>query len=265
MQSSASEASPGSQQDVRSWLKSATEAVHEALHQQALLLAIQESRIDLTGYQQVLSSFLAAFTYVQQACTSARKQGLTDLPSVIDLDQHIALLQADLQYCYTQSTKSTKSANQQQSPIALTSNTITSLPPANLPSALAKFAAQAMWQHAQQRTLTPWLLGHYYALHGSRFGRSTLAKGTAHLFATPALAQTSAKTGRSYVTLKASAEACSWPTFCEILNKHVRTQTARHACRAGTTLAFKLIEALLNLNPITESSVNNCAEGATTI
>lgn len=254
-------------QDVRNWLKAATQSVHEDLHQQPLLLAIQQGKIDLTGYQQVLGSFLATFTYVQQACDSTRRQGLTDLPAILDLDQHIALLQADLQHCHAHLNASKDS----QDPQARSGG----MPPKNLPSTLSKFAIQALWQQVQQHTFTPWLLGHYYVLHGSRFGRDTLAKGTTHLFAQPeqpeqpaphieskptstpdstnsaltdSITQEAKQAGRCYVTLPSNAEPCSWPLFCDTLNHYITTANERQACHAGATLAFKLIETLLNLN-----------------
>lgn len=228
--------------DVRMKLKAATQTVHERLHQQAHLLAIQDGRINLKDYQQVISSFLATFIYVQQACNSTRRQGLTHLPHLVDVDKHIDLLQKDLHYCQSCS-----------------SNEERYKAPTNLPRALAKFATQAMWHHAQQGTVSAWLMGHYYCLHGSRFGRHTLAKGTAHLFQHEQVIvdppSEIANLGRQYFTLKPTAEPCSWPAFCDLLDKTITTPSAQSACQDGASLAFKLLETLLNLETHAKSHV----------
>lgn len=241
MQSSTQILADAPQQDIRSWLKDVTHTVHERLHQQPLLLAIQQNNIDLKGYQHVLQSFLATYTYVQQICSSARKRQLTHLPALLDLTQHMTLLSADLAFC-------TARCYPLGHPVQRHLMIRRTLPPA-----LAKLSTQALKTHMQQGTLTPWLLGQYYSLHGSRFGRGTLARGTAHLFASPKFAAPKHDlahgrlAGRSFLSLKPQAETCRWPTFCDLLNQAIQSPTDQQACHAGAVHAFRLLEILLNL------------------
>jgi heme oxygenase len=253
MQTTTQATLPEDTEDIRSWLKLATKAEHEALHHQKLLLALHEGTIDLIDYQQVLRSFLVTYTTAQQACRSARSRHLTKLPAIIDVDEHIRLLSKDLTYC----AQMTQTEDKQRD-CSLQSF---------LPQALAKLVAQSLWQQTQRGTLSAWLLGQFYSLHGSRFGRGILFKGAGHLF-NMADSNTMLKhpdcsahetkqimtarpctLGRTFLSLKASAETCSWPTFCDILNQTVVTRDQRNACHTGASLSFKLLGALLNLNP----------------